>query len=106
MKSYKDTYQEEEPKMASDSAIAYTESVTPLDALWTLILGQAEDVQKALEVRLRNLLVHRQTHKAVPYTLEELHDRISLSEQQFANDETITNEEANKELEKLFASWS
>ena len=38
-----------------------------------------------------------------PYTLEELHERIAISEQQFANGEWMDFDDAMREIEEEFA---
>ena len=102
------TYQSvsDEQLMASEQSVAYPNSISQVDALWTLIANQAESVQRILEERLHNLLLQKDKQIGASYTMEELHNRIMISEQQFANGEIKSQDEVNKDVEALFESWS
>lgn len=91
--------------MVSESLGTYTPQVSTLDALWALVLDQAEDVQRSLEQRLRHLLAHK-NELSTPYTTEELHQRITLSEEQFSQGQCFSHAEVQDEVNKLFESWS
>ena len=84
MEKKKYTYQSvsDEQLMASEPSVAYLNSISQVDALWTLIANQAESVQRILE--------------------ERLHNRVMISEQQFANGEMKSQDEVNKDVETLF----
>ena len=96
----------DEQLMASEPSVAYPNSISQVDALWTLIANQAESVQRILEDRLHNLLLQKDRQIGASYTMEELHNRIMISEQQFANGEMKSQDEVNKDVEALFESWS
>ena len=96
---------ETERMMASETSVAYDPTVSTLDALWALVLDQAEDVQRGLELRLRHLLEQRK-ELSVPYTAEELHERITISEEQFSKGESFSHAEVQDKVNKLFESWS
>ena len=102
------TYQSvsDEQLMASEQSVAYPNSISQVDALWTLIANQAESVQRILEERLHNLLLQKDKQIGASYTMEELHNRIMISEQQFANGEIKSQDEVNKDVEALFESWN
>lgn len=102
------TYQSvsDEQLMASEQSVAYPNSISQVDALWTLIANQAESVQRILEERLHNLLLQKDKQIGASYTMEELHNRIMISEQQFANGEMKSQDEVNKDVEALFESWN
>lgn len=100
---YNDYIDDEEKQMVREPVLAYGASISQLDAIWALVLNQAEDVQRALEKRLHDLLVHKSERHT--YTMEELHDRIALSEKQFAAGQYMTHEEVSHQLENLFESW-
>ena len=102
------TYQSvsDEQLMASEQSVAYPNSISQVDALWTLIANQAESVQRILEDRLHNLLLQKDKQIGASYTMEELHNRIMISEQQFANGEIKSQDEVNKDVEALFESWN
>lgn len=108
MEKKKFTYQSvsDEQLMASEQSVAYPNSISQVDALWTLIANQAESVQRILEERLHNLLLQKDKQIGASYTMEELHNRIMISEQQFANGEMKSQDEVNKDVEALFESWS
>ena len=91
--------------VASESIDAYNTAISPLDALWALVLEQAEDVQRGLELRLRHLL-SRKDEIPKPYTVEELHERVTLSEEQFSKGQYFSNAEVQDKVNKLFESWS
>ena len=102
------TYQSvsDEQLMANEPSVAYPNSISQVDALWTLIANQAESVQRILEERLHNLLLQKDRQIGSSYTMEELHNRIMISEQQFANGEIKSQDEVNKDVEALFESWN
>ena len=75
----------DEQLMANEPSVAYPNSISQVDALWTLIANQAESVQRILE--------------------ERLHNRIMISEQQFAYGELKSQNEVNKDIEALFESF-
>lgn len=91
--------------MVSEPLGTYNAIVSPLDALWALVLEQAEDVQKALELRLRHLLSQR-SEQSIPYTAEELHERVTLSEEQFSQGECFSHAEVQEKVSKMFELWS
>lgn len=74
----------------------------------------ADDVQRQLIILMLNRGVSfpkvEQTDETEvsdsPYTSEELHERIALSEAQFKNGQYLSNEEVSSNVDKLFASWS
>lgn len=87
MKKKKFAYERvsDEQLMANEPSVAYPNSISQVDALWTLIANQAESVQRILE--------------------ERLHNRIMISEQQFAYGELKSQNEVNKDIEALFESF-
>lgn len=91
--------------MVSEPAVTYNPTISTLDALWALVLNQAEDVQRSLELRLRHLLLHR-NELSTPYTAEELHERITLSEEQFSQGQCFSHTEVQDKVNKLFESWN
>lgn len=97
--------QETEPQMVSEPAMTYDNNISQLDALWALILNQAEDIQRGLEERLRHLLAKNDA-VAHQYTIDELHNRIALSEDEFDNGQYSTHAEVSKQVDKMFESWS
>ena len=102
------TYQSvsDEQLMANEPSVAYPNSISQVDALWALIANQAESVQRILEERLHNLLLQKDKQIGASYTMAELHNRIMISEQQFANGEIKSQDEVNKDVEALFESWN
>lgn len=108
MKKKKFAYESvsDEQLMANEPSVAYPNSISQVDALWTLIANQAESVQRILEDRLHNLLLQKDRQIGASYTMEELHNRIMISEQQFANGEMKSQDEVNKDVEALFESWN
>lgn len=90
--------------IASESLGTYNATISPLDALWALVLNQAEDVQRNLEIRLRHLLLQKDK-LSMPYTEEELHERVTLSEEQFSKGQCLSNAEVQGKVKKLFESW-
>lgn len=91
--------------MVSEPLGAYNATISPLDALWTLVMAQAEDVQRGLELRLRHLLSQRKD-ASTPYTAEELHERITISEEQFSQGECFSHAEVQAKVKQLFESWN
>ena len=96
---------EEEQMIVSDTTSEYNRTMSTLDALWTLVLNQAEDVQRSLEQRLHNLLAQRK-ELSMPYTAEELHERIALSEEQFSQGQCLSHTEVQDKVNNLFESWN
>lgn len=96
---------EEEHMIVSEAAVAYNPTVSTLDALWALVLDQAEDVQRNLELRLRHLLSQR-NELPMPYSAEELHERITLSEEQFSKGQCFSHTEVQSKVNNLFESWN
>lgn len=76
----------DEQLMANEPSVSYPNSISQVDALGTLKINQTESVQRILE--------------------ERLHNRIMISEQQFANGEMKSQDEVNKDVEALFESWN
>lgn len=91
---------EVEQGIVSESSVVYNPTVSTLDALWALVLDQADDVQRNLEVRLRHLLQQRD-ELYMPYTAEELHERIALSEKQFSQGECFSHAEVRYKVNEL-----
>ena len=87
MDKKKYTYQSvsDEQLMASEPSVAYPNSISQVDALGTLKINQTESVQRILE--------------------ERLHNRIMISEQQFAYGELKSQNEVNKDIEALFEAF-
>lgn len=108
MKKKKFAYERvsDEQLMANEPSVAYPNSISQVDALGTLKINQTESVQRILEERLHNLLLQKDRQIGASYTMEELHNRIMISEQQFANGELKSQDEVNKDVEALFESWN
>ena len=96
---------EEEQMIVSEASVAYNPSISTLDALWALVLDQAEDVQRSLELRLRHLLSQR-NELSMPYTAEELHERVTMSEEQFSQGQCFSHTEVQCKVNNLLESWS
>lgn len=96
---------EEEQMVVNEAVVNYNTTISPLDALWALVLEQADDVQRKLELRLRHLLSQKD-NISMPYTAEELHERITLSEEQFSKGECFSHAEVQDKANKLFESWN
>lgn len=92
---------EETPQMAKeDIAISYP-SNSIVDAIWTLIVNQTEEVQELIADRLNK---HHKRATVKPYTIAELNSRIDAAEQQMSNGDVVPGEEVHNRMRNLINS--
>lgn len=95
------TLPEEVPTMAKeDIAINYPSS-SIVDALWTLIVNQTEEVQSLIAERLSSLHVKSNIE---PYTIAELNYRIDMAEQQMLDGDTVSGEYVHERMRNIIES--
>lgn len=92
---------EQSPEILNeDIAINYPSS-SIVDAIWTLIVNQSEEVQTLIAARLNKL---RKQTDAKPYSIAELNSRIDTAEQQMANGDVVSGEEVHERMRSIINS--
>lgn len=95
------TFPEETSEMVrEDIAINYP-SNSIVDAIWTLIVNQTEEVQALIANRLSKL--HKDSDIR-PYTIAELNSRIDIAERQMVNGDVVSGEEVHKRMRSIIDS--
>lgn len=80
------------------------EATVSMETLWNQILALSPHDRHRLRHKLDVYEEEKEEKHLTPYTIEELHERIRQSEEDFKVGRYLTEEEANKEMEKFLTT--
>ncbi|MBQ0075290.1 MAG: hypothetical protein KBT34_14000 [Prevotella sp.] len=94
------TLPEEESDILREDITIHYPSNSIVDAIWTLIVNQTEEVQTLIAERLGRL--HNKSVK--PYTVAELNSRIDIAEKQMMDGDVVLGENVHERMRNIINS--